>query len=143
MKSSVFWDTTLCSPLKVNGRFGGTSRLHLQGRRISHARNRKTVDKQSLQEATCSIEMSVDFQRTTRCYNSQLKNVFVSCMKCWCFVRTIADKLMFHSVLTRVIPEIRDEPTCILGYRSRGEWVYKPQVATSFAMTQRKPVDMT
>jgi hypothetical protein len=32
MKSTIFRDTTPCSPLKVNGRFGGTYRLHLQGR---------------------------------------------------------------------------------------------------------------
>jgi hypothetical protein len=37
MKSSIFWDITLCSPLNVNRRFGGTYRLHLQGRRISRA----------------------------------------------------------------------------------------------------------
>jgi hypothetical protein len=30
MKSSVFWDITRCSPLKVNVRFGGTCHLHLQ-----------------------------------------------------------------------------------------------------------------
>jgi hypothetical protein len=30
MKRCVFWDITLCSPLTVNGRFGGTCRLHLQ-----------------------------------------------------------------------------------------------------------------
>jgi hypothetical protein len=32
MKSSIFWDITPCSPLKVNQRFGGTYRLHLQCR---------------------------------------------------------------------------------------------------------------
>jgi hypothetical protein len=32
MKSSIFWDITSCSPVKVNRRFGGTYRLHLQGR---------------------------------------------------------------------------------------------------------------
>jgi hypothetical protein len=31
MKSSVFWDITPCSPLKVNRCFGGTYRIHLQG----------------------------------------------------------------------------------------------------------------
>jgi hypothetical protein len=31
MKSSIFWDITPCTPLKVNRRFGGTYRLHLQG----------------------------------------------------------------------------------------------------------------
>jgi hypothetical protein len=39
MKSTIFWDITPCSSWKVNRRFGGTHRLHLQGRRISHARN--------------------------------------------------------------------------------------------------------
>jgi hypothetical protein len=31
MKSSLFWDIRLCSQLKVNQRFSGTCRLHLQG----------------------------------------------------------------------------------------------------------------
>jgi hypothetical protein len=39
MKSSIFWDITPRSPLKVNNRFGRTCRLHLQDRRISQARN--------------------------------------------------------------------------------------------------------
>jgi hypothetical protein len=33
MKTTIFCDRTPCSPLKVNQRFGGTCRLHLQGRR--------------------------------------------------------------------------------------------------------------
>jgi hypothetical protein len=41
MKSSIFWDITPLSPLKVNRRFGGTYLLHLRGRRISEARNRR------------------------------------------------------------------------------------------------------
>jgi hypothetical protein len=32
LKSTIFWDITPCSPLSVNRRFGGTYRLHLQGR---------------------------------------------------------------------------------------------------------------
>jgi hypothetical protein len=39
VKSSIFWDLTSCSPLKVNRRFGGTFRLHLHGQRI---RSKKT-----------------------------------------------------------------------------------------------------
>jgi hypothetical protein len=31
-KSSIFWDITPCSPLRVNRRFRGICRLHLQGR---------------------------------------------------------------------------------------------------------------
>jgi hypothetical protein len=33
--SYIFWDITMFSPLKINWRFGGTSRLHLYGWRIS------------------------------------------------------------------------------------------------------------
>jgi hypothetical protein len=37
----IFWDITRCSSLEVNRRFGGTYCLHLQGRRISRARNQR------------------------------------------------------------------------------------------------------
>jgi hypothetical protein len=40
MKSIVFWDTKPCILLKFNRRFGGTYRLHLQGR-ISTERNQR------------------------------------------------------------------------------------------------------
>jgi hypothetical protein len=33
MKSIIIWDMMPCSPLSFNRRFGGTYRLHLQGRR--------------------------------------------------------------------------------------------------------------
>jgi hypothetical protein len=33
IQNTIFWDITSCSPLSVNRRFGGTYRLHLQGRR--------------------------------------------------------------------------------------------------------------
>jgi hypothetical protein len=57
MKSNIFWDITPCSPLKVNRRFGGTYRLHLQGRRKAE------------QETSVKAEAtSVDFQWTTRRY---------------------------------------------------------------------------
>jgi hypothetical protein len=39
MKSTILWDITPRSPLKVHKRFGGTYGLHFQGRRISRARN--------------------------------------------------------------------------------------------------------
>jgi hypothetical protein len=38
LKSTIFWEITPCSLLKVNRRFEGTYRFHLQGRRISRAR---------------------------------------------------------------------------------------------------------
>jgi hypothetical protein len=43
MKSFVFWDITPRSPLKVYRGFGGICRLHLQGRRIRQARNRRAL----------------------------------------------------------------------------------------------------
>jgi hypothetical protein len=42
MKSNVMWDITPYSLLKVNRRFGGTYRLHLQGR-ISRARYQREI----------------------------------------------------------------------------------------------------
>jgi hypothetical protein len=68
----IFWDITPCIMLKVNRRFVGTYRLHLQGRRISRARYREkhTANRSSTlkMEATCSAETSIDCQRTTRRY---------------------------------------------------------------------------
>jgi hypothetical protein len=39
VKRTVLWDITPCSPSQVNRRFGWTCHLHLQGQRISRARN--------------------------------------------------------------------------------------------------------
>jgi hypothetical protein len=39
MKSYVFWGIMSGSPLKVNRRFGGTCRLHIQGLKINQAKN--------------------------------------------------------------------------------------------------------
>jgi hypothetical protein len=41
MKSSIYWDITPCTPLKVNRRFGGIYRIHLQDRRISRAKTQR------------------------------------------------------------------------------------------------------
>jgi hypothetical protein len=57
LKNRIFCDITPCSPLKVNRRFKGTCRLHLQGRRISQARNKR--------QAGSRQQTSFDFQRTT------------------------------------------------------------------------------
>jgi hypothetical protein len=39
MSSSIYWDIWPCSPLKVNLRFEGTYRLHLQGVKVRQARS--------------------------------------------------------------------------------------------------------
>jgi hypothetical protein len=70
MKSAILWDITPCSPLKVNQRFGGTYRLHLQGLSppaftlVSCTAYFSTLT----MEARCSSETSVDFQQTARRY---------------------------------------------------------------------------
>jgi hypothetical protein len=74
LKSIIFWDITPCSPLKVNRRFRGMYRLHLQGQGISQARNQHKSRWQAAysstlkMEAIYSSEMSVDFQQNTRRY---------------------------------------------------------------------------
>jgi hypothetical protein len=68
MKSTIFCHTMSCSPLSVNRRFGGTCRLHLQGQRISPARNQRESRWQAELEAICSSETWVDSQWTTRRY---------------------------------------------------------------------------
>jgi hypothetical protein len=75
LKSSVFWDITPCSPLKVNWRFGGTCRLHLQGRRVSQVRNLLVacflawlILRPWRWGSHVTPETSVDFQRTTQRY---------------------------------------------------------------------------
>jgi hypothetical protein len=78
MKSSIFWDTTPRSPLKVNRRFGETCRLRPQDRRSSRATaelclppdftltSRSACSSTLRMEATCSSETSVDFQLAIR-----------------------------------------------------------------------------
>jgi hypothetical protein len=75
MKSIIFWDVTPCSLLRCKRRFGGTYRLHLQGRRnfqqepACHLLTCWSLLKFSStlkMEAICSTETSVDFQQTTR-----------------------------------------------------------------------------
>jgi hypothetical protein len=51
MKSTIFWDMTPCSPVNFNRRFGGTNPHHLQGRRISRARNQKVASRALKMEA--------------------------------------------------------------------------------------------
>jgi hypothetical protein len=71
VKSTIFWDITLCRPSKVNRRFERTYNLHLLGRRISRAR--KQVESRVMlvscsaysltlkMEAIYSFETSTDF----------------------------------------------------------------------------------
>jgi hypothetical protein len=42
MKSVIVWDIKRCSPISVNRRFGGTYRLHLQGKKNSFSKELAT-----------------------------------------------------------------------------------------------------
>jgi hypothetical protein len=55
MKSSIFWDITTCNPLKVDGRFGGIFRHHLQGRRISQIKNQRVSSWQAEHASRCFL----------------------------------------------------------------------------------------
>jgi hypothetical protein len=77
---SIFWDVTPCSPLKVNWHFKRTCHVHLQGWRISQARNQhEEGSKHSFMlvsclaysltlkmEVICSSKISVHFQWIAR-----------------------------------------------------------------------------
>jgi hypothetical protein len=76
MKIIIFWDMTPCSLLRFNRRFGGTYRLHLQGRRNKFSNACCLLACWFLlkfffrpwrwMKAICSSETSVETQRTTR-----------------------------------------------------------------------------
>jgi hypothetical protein len=87
-KSSFFWGISPCRQLKVNWLFGGTCRLHLQGRRISQARNQLesrcfglvsclSYSSTLKMEGTCSSETSVDFQLSTWRYISEDRTLHI------------------------------------------------------------------
>jgi hypothetical protein len=59
MKSSIFWDITLCSPLKVSQHFGELLPVFMLVSCLAYCLALEI-------EATCSSEMLVDFQRTTQ-----------------------------------------------------------------------------
>jgi hypothetical protein len=75
--SSVFWDITPYSPMKVNQDFREMYRFHLQGRTllstcftlVSCLAYFSTLK----MEAKCSSETSVDFKRITRCCTPENK----------------------------------------------------------------------
>jgi hypothetical protein len=68
MKSSVIWDVTLCSPLKINQRFGGTCRLHLQARIISQTINQRDGDSKKNQNQSQSY-VTTDGQSASLSWN--------------------------------------------------------------------------
>jgi hypothetical protein len=104
MKSSVFWDITPCSPLKVNWCFEGTC-LHFQSQRISQARN-QCESRWKAEDGRCHVPLKcqLTFNRLhsimsqkirtlwnyTRLWNSRklhLKSLLLSFMLCQAFFK--------------------------------------------------------
>jgi hypothetical protein len=94
-KSTTFYDTTRCSPLKVNRSFGGTYRLHLHGR-ISGARYQHeskpsfppaftlvscSFHSTLKMEVICSSETSVDFQLTSWSYIQEESTLIITAVR--------------------------------------------------------------
>jgi hypothetical protein len=73
-----FWDITPCSPLKFNRRFGRTCRLHLQGRKISQARNQRDSRPacQLLSQSQLVINVNICNKIRERCNDIERQNLF-------------------------------------------------------------------
>jgi hypothetical protein len=67
MKSSIFWNITKCSPLKINQHFGGTCCLN-RANSMRATYFRAGYSSTLKMEAICSSETLVEFQWTIRRY---------------------------------------------------------------------------
>jgi hypothetical protein len=99
MKISIFVDITLCSPLKVNWRFGGPCRLHSQLRSrallatcfmLASCLAYSSILKM---EVICSSETSVAFQWTARRYIPEDRSLHSDYSHRLC--RTLSTKLEY------------------------------------------------
>jgi hypothetical protein len=114
LKSTIFWDIAPCNPLSVNRHFGGTYRLHLQGRTC------RTYFFDLKMEAICSSETLVDTQRTTRryipedgsLYNHRSENVKFYTMKTFIQDRRYADRESNQAPPEDNSESSSPEPTC-------------------------------
>jgi hypothetical protein len=79
-KSSIFWDITHCSLLKVNWHFGEKYCFHLPGRRVSQARNQRVASRAGFllcsffdlkMETVSSSEMLVNLYHITWCHTAK------------------------------------------------------------------------
>jgi hypothetical protein len=75
-KISVVLRITLCSPVKVKLRFGGTYHLHLQGRKVSQIINRRKAGCFMLVCTQCYIPEDRTL-RSYRCQNLKFQQAFL------------------------------------------------------------------
>jgi hypothetical protein len=104
LKSSIFWDTAPCSPLKVNQHLGRTYLLHLQGRRISWARNQR----ESRLQAEPHAFTLVSFQLILRPWRWRL---YVP-PKCWLIFNGLQGVIFQKTDLFINIVVRTSDPTC-------------------------------
>jgi hypothetical protein len=74
LKNTIFWDITPCSPLSVDRRFGGTYRLHLQGRKIRWARNQR--ESRWLAELTSVSDQAISLALPAYCITYLKHTIF-------------------------------------------------------------------
>jgi hypothetical protein len=99
MKSTIFWDITPCSPLKVRS-------ISPPSSGSKNKPSKKLARKQVASSVICSSETSVHFQRTTRLYipeDSTLHNHRCEDLKSYIFNKLIAfgETEMFVPVFTK------------------------------------------
>jgi hypothetical protein len=93
MESSVIRDIMPYSPMRPNRRFGGICH-HLQGQRISQARNQLEAGS----NATCSSGKSVDLQRTRLLYISEDGTLLCS-VSDWPIVSNEQERMLKEAVV--------------------------------------------
>jgi hypothetical protein len=89
MKSSIFWDITLCSLLKINRYFGGIYCLHLQGQRKGKQATSMKGDGRLCLALYPTRQFSSTLLVTLSCSLTQIRTIqfqshaiCVLCMKC-------------------------------------------------------------
>jgi hypothetical protein len=70
-RSSIFWDITLCSPMKVSQRFRGTCHRALLATCFTLVSSLAYPSTLKMEE-TCSSKILVYFEWTSRCYIPEL-----------------------------------------------------------------------
>jgi hypothetical protein len=103
MKTSVVWDITPSSPVRLNRRFGWICH-HLQGQRISQARNQHEAGS----NATCSSVKSVGFHRTTLLCISEERTLFS--VDRWMIVNNEQERMLKESVVVQFKALYRNLP---------------------------------
>jgi hypothetical protein len=91
MKSTIFWDITPCSPLKVNGRFTGTYRVHIQGLGISPARNQR--------ESRWQGDSTLHNHRCEILKSYMARECLTSCKHAWLLIWTLQNKCLENPIL--------------------------------------------